>query len=224
MTSPHPHCLCYGRYMIADKLPSVNYLTFLDLYSYFSFLFLFIVVGENWLTKVSTSARDEEEWIVMALLVTWGTVCIIFTLVGLNISKQGDNFVLKIQPPRDVVWLGPLEEDESKWSDQDLTAALEAELAREDLTMVRHALWTGSAAHDFTKKQGIPTYNGKTRFIVAEFESEEAASNAVDHLDKEIVTWAQERKCNYKWGSDVKRQLNAEILTLPEWRSLVEPF
>ena len=168
------------RYMVADKLPSVNYLTVLDKYSYFSFMFLFIVAYENTLAAEYSWVSDNEEFICRILVGMWACCCFCFLAQAIRLRTRISQTISVLSPDKDMIWIGPLcaVQDEAA-----LATAVEEELLTQQIEPVAMAIWQADEAHaECLKHEGVPSYQGKSRFGVIKLATEDEAIQAIDHL------------------------------------------
>lgn len=206
------------KYMIADKLPSVNYLTLIDRYSYFSFLFMFVVVLENAVVKRWETARDAEASIVIGMLVFWGVSIVYYIVKCYWIGTRNDAAWDAAGPAADILWIGRIAPRSEKWDDRAMTAAIHEQLTEFGVKPIALRVWEGAAANEMCKKYGVQEYPGESRFAVVRFKDEDEAKEALYRLDRTSLEWA-DPDCQGSQNSKVR-----EVIVEPlhnQWRVLL---
>jgi len=177
------------KYMIAEKMPKINYLTFIDKYIVFNFSSILVVVLENVVAKVSLPVMNHEYWLVPVLVFIYVAILAGFVIrVLCRRPRSYKQVAMTWESKKDTLWVGPLDES----PDDQLQKCLEEEASKvcSQPCKVCVVVWHARDAREHCEKYEAPFYPFSHRFAILHFPSEELAEEAMLQMDGMKVNWA----------------------------------
>lgn len=179
------------KYMIGDKLPTINYSTIIDLQVLITFISVFVILVEQ---ALAAKGMFSESGVDTAIIGSWfgGHLLFILVFVGLVYERKRRERFWSVA--ENAVWIGPLVVNDGDCLPSHVHAlSMIKMLVVGDTPMPQRAIvWTAKDAQKSLKNAGVDEpYHGSRPFLVLTYASDDEARTAVRELEKSRPTLPQ---------------------------------